>query len=299
MVPEWIDRDEFPFVVHTHDTPDGRMAFVDEGEGQTLLFVHGNPSWSFLYRHLIRSLSAEYRCIAVDHLGFGLSDKPAKADYSPAAHSARLERFVDQMRLENVVLVAHDFGGPIGLAWAERRPELVESIVLFNTWLWSLTKSQEAVALFKIFDNWVNRFYYTQLRASPKFFLPILVADAHEMPKHVIEQYLFPWREHKTRYAPYAMARHLIRSTDWLEELWERSDRLMDKPMLLLWGENDKISGLEGLHRFAEQFPLARPVRLPDAGNFVPQDASKRSLIEIRGFLRSLGQGTAPPRFLE
>ncbi|HSI72606.1 MAG TPA: alpha/beta fold hydrolase [Fimbriimonas sp.] len=287
MIPRWIDRDEFPFVVHTHDTPEGRIAYTDEGKGRVLLFVHGNASWSFLYRHLIRSLSKEYRCVAVDHLGFGLSDKPPKADYTPAAHARRLEEFVESLDLREVTLVAHEFGGPIGVAWAMQNKERLKSIVLFNTWLWSLRQNKQAMEIYKIFDHWINRFYYTQLRASPKFFLPILVADVHEMSKHVTEQYLFPWREHKSRQGPYMLARHLIRSSDWLDDLWERRAELEDVPMLLLWGENDEISGEEGLNRFAASFPEARPVRLWGTGNFVPQDAPRRTLIEMRGFLDS------------
>jgi pimeloyl-ACP methyl ester carboxylesterase len=299
MIPKWIDRDEFPFVVHTYDHPDGRMAYVDEGKGQVLLFVHGNSSWSFLYRHLIRSLSKEYRCIALDHLGFGLSDKPAKRDYTPKAHAFRLADFIDHLGLRSVTLVAHDFGGPIAIAWANENVECVDGIVLFNTWLWSLRKNAEASHLYSIFDHWINRFYYTQLKASPKFFLPILVADAHEMSKHVLQQYLNPWLEHKSRQGPYMLARHLIRSSEWFDALWVRSERLAGVPLLLLWGENDKISGEEGLRRFEQHFPLSRPVRLWGTGNFVPQDAPKRSLIEIRGFLRSLGATANWPRILE
>jgi pimeloyl-ACP methyl ester carboxylesterase len=291
MIPTWIDRYEYPFVVHTFDSGEGRLAYVDEGKGDVLLFVHGNPSWSYLYRHLIRKLSREYRCIALDNLGFGLSDKPSKADYTPQAHSRRLGEFIDHLELTNVNLVMHDFGGPIGLSWAIEHPEMVDSLILFNTWMWSLRKNPEAMHLFKVFDNLINRIYYTQLKASPKFFLPVLVADVHQMPKHVTEQYLFPFSEHGTRYAPYTLARHLIRSSAWFDTLWERRSPIEQKPMLLLWGQNDRISGESGLHLFADNFPEARPVRLPDAGNFVPQDADRRAIVEIRGFLRSLGAG--------
>jgi haloalkane dehalogenase len=289
VIPEWVDREEFPFVVHTFDAPEGRLAYVDEGRGPVLLFLHGNPSWSFLYRHIIRGLSKDYRCIGLDHLGFGLSEKPPKADYTPSGHVRRLEAFIDHLGLDRLTIVAHDFGGPIGIAWAEDHPEQVESLVLFNTWLWSLNRNAEAVELFKVFDHWINRFYYAQLRASPKFFLPILVADADKMSKHVLEQYMFPWKEHKSRSGPYTLARHLVRSSNWFEHLWACRHALEDVPVLLLWGQNDEISGEEGLRRFETAFPFSRAVRLPDTGNFVPQDASKRTLVEIRGFLRSLG----------
>jgi pimeloyl-ACP methyl ester carboxylesterase len=287
MIPRWVDREQFPFVVHTFDTSDGRMAYVDEGRGEALVFVHGNPSWSFLYRHLIEPLSKSYRCIAVDHLGFGLSDKPARADYSPQAHAARLEEFLDYLQVDRVTLVAHDFGGPIAFAWGLRHPDRVRSLVFFNTWLWSLKGQPDAMQLFKNFDSAWNRFYYTQLKASPKFFLPVLVADAHQMPKHVLEQYLLPFSEHKTRQGAYSLARHLIRSSSWFDDLWENRERLIHVPMLLLWGNNDQFSGPDGLERLEAGFPLSRSVQLPEAGNFVPQDAVRRTLVEMRGFLRS------------
>ena len=86
----WLDRTEYPFRPHHFHAPAGRMHYVDEGKGEVILFVHGNPSWSFLYRHLIKALSRTHRCVAPDNLGFGLSDKPADADYTPRFHSENL-----------------------------------------------------------------------------------------------------------------------------------------------------------------------------------------------------------------
>lgn len=299
MVPQWVDREEFPFVVHTFDTRDGRMAYVDEGRGDTILFVHGNASWSFLYRHLIRDLRQNFRCISVDHLGFGLSEKPVKIDYRPQAHVARLGEFIDHLELTDLTIVGHDFGGPIGMGWAIQNPTHVRSLIMFNTWLWSLKKNDDARELYKNFDNLLNRLYYTHLKASPKFFLPVLVADAHEMPKKVFGQYMKPFSEHKSRQGPYEMARHLIRSSNWFDDLWDQREVIEKLPLLLLWGQNDKLSGDAGLRRFVENFADARPVELPDTGNFVPQDAHRRTVTEIRGFLRTLNTPSFWPGFLE
>jgi haloalkane dehalogenase len=299
VVPEWVDRSEFPFIVHTFDGQDGRMAYVDEGHGDVLLFVHGNPSWSFVFRHLIKSLRGQYRCIACDHLGFGLSEKPDRIDYSPQAHRRRLDEFVTHMELDRLTLVGHDYGGPIAASWAIDHPDRVQGLVMFNTWLWSLTHNAQAMQLFRNFDNIFNRLYYTHLRASPKFFLPVLVAGVEEMPKHVLNQFMRPFSEHQSRLGPYEFARHLIRSSGWFDELWDRKQAIENVPMLLLWGEKDTFSGEAGLSRFVDNFPQARPVRLPNTGNFVPQEAFRRTTVEISGFLRTLSAPSYRPGFLD
>ena len=118
----WIDRAEYPFRSHHFPTPSGDMHYVDEGSGEVIVFVHGNPSWSFLYRHLIKALSRDHRCIALDNLGFGLSDKPANADYSPRSHSENLTRLIDTLGLKDITLVLHDWGGAIGMGYALEHP---------------------------------------------------------------------------------------------------------------------------------------------------------------------------------
>lgn len=125
----WLNPSLNPFPTHDLDTGSGRMHYVDEGEGAPIVMVHGTPSWSFLYRQLIRDLSGSYRCIAPDQLGFGLSDKPETFAYTPAAHAQNLERLIDTLGLKDIVLVVHDFGGPIGLSYALTHPENVRALI--------------------------------------------------------------------------------------------------------------------------------------------------------------------------
>jgi haloalkane dehalogenase len=120
---------------------DGRMHYIDEGAGPPALFVHGTPTWSFEYRHAIRATMGSCRCIAPDHLGFGLSDRPRGTAYTPEAHAARLREFVDGLGLDRFALVVHDYGGPIGLPLAlEGR---VTRLVLMNTWMWPFDDDKE------------------------------------------------------------------------------------------------------------------------------------------------------------
>ena len=132
----WINRTLYPFESRFLFLESGRMHYVDEGNGAPLVMVHGNPTWSFAYRKLIRGLSSRFRCIAMDHLGFGLSDKPGGWSYRPADHAGNLESLIETLGLKNITLVVQDWGGPIGLSYAVRRPENVRGIIILNSWMW-------------------------------------------------------------------------------------------------------------------------------------------------------------------
>ncbi len=137
MENHWLDKSEYPFSSNYADINGQKMHYIDEGKGETILFVHGTPSWSFDYRNVIKKLKENHRCIAVDHIGFGLSDKPEYYDYSTQNHSKTLEKFVFKKQLEDITLVVHDFGGAIGLNFAIKYPERVKRLVILNSWLWS------------------------------------------------------------------------------------------------------------------------------------------------------------------
>src|SRR5688500_14147607 len=137
--PAWLDKQAYPFRSHWLALPNGaRMHYVDEGSGDTVLFVHGTPTWSFEWRHLIRALSPHFRCVAPDHLGFGLSERPRDGEYTPEWHARNLADFVHRMGLRDFTLVVHDYGGPIGLPLALDGARLVKRLVVLNTFMWSL-----------------------------------------------------------------------------------------------------------------------------------------------------------------
>jgi pimeloyl-ACP methyl ester carboxylesterase len=138
-----IPRSMFDVEHRFVELPSGaRVHDVDEGQGETLLFLHGNPSWSFQWRDLIHGLRGSYRCVALDFPGFGWSRAPAGFGFTPREESQILEEFVERLRLRNVTLVMQDWGGPIGIALAERRPELVRRVVLGSTWAWRTSASE-------------------------------------------------------------------------------------------------------------------------------------------------------------
>jgi haloalkane dehalogenase len=115
----------YPFQHRFVDIDGARIHYVDEGAGETLLLLHGNPSWSFLYRKIIIGLRSDYRCVAPDFPGYGMSDAPDGYGFTPREHSLVLEHFVDRLGLHDLTLMVQDWGGPLGLGVAGRRPELL------------------------------------------------------------------------------------------------------------------------------------------------------------------------------
>lgn len=293
---DWVDRSAYPFAPHYFDTGEGRMHYVDEGPatggpGGPVLFVHGTPTWSFLYRHLIAGLAGAHRVVAVDHLGFGLSDKPEGAAYRPEDHARRLAALVDHLGLRDFALAVHDFGGPIGLSYAVEHPERVRRLVLFNTWMWSLRGRPAVERAGRLLGGPVGRLLYRRLNFSPRVLIPAAVGDRRRLTKAVHRQYLAPFPRPADRQAPWALAAALTGSTGWYESLWQRRDRLAGKPVLLAWGLKDPAFGPADLARWQDAFPRARVLRFPDAGHFVPEEEGPALVAPVAAFLREGAAG--------
>src|ERR671931_550278 len=134
--PSWLPEELFPFESHHSEIDGARVHYVDEGSGPPLLLLHGNPTWSFLYRHIVKGLRDRYRCIAVDYPGFGLSQAPQGYGFTPAEHAGVLEQLILQLDLTDVTMMVQDWGGPIGFAAATRQPARFTAFVIGNTWAW-------------------------------------------------------------------------------------------------------------------------------------------------------------------
>lgn len=284
-LPPWLDRTEYPFAPRSFETADGRMHYVDEGEGAPILLVHGTPTWSFLYRSLIRDLFRDHRVIAPDHLGFGLSGKPREAPYRPADHARRLEALVEHLALTDVTLAVHDFGGPIGLSWALRHPDRVRSLILFNTWMWRLADDRVKVWTARLLGGPVGRVLYERLNLSPRLLLKAGFADASRLTPEIHRHYTAPFPTSGSRRAPWVLARELLASSEWYRELWKGREALREKPALLLWGMKDPAFGPGYLDRWTGALPNARVVRMPEVGHFPQEEAPERVRSEVRNFL--------------
>jgi haloalkane dehalogenase len=261
------------------------MAFVDEGHGPPIVFVHGMPTWSHLWRAFVGPLSTSHRCIAVDHLGFGRSDKPADADYHPRVLSEQLSALVDHLGLRDITLVVHDFGGPIGLGHAVRHPETIDRITIFNTWMWSLVDHEGARSVDRAVRGAFGHIMYRWLNGSARWLIPRVLAKGNRLDPAAHRAYIDATRSSSERVGQLTLARSLIGASEWYDELWRDRDRLADKPMQLLWGTQDPTFGPDELQRWTEAFPQAEVNRFEDAGHFVQEEAPERALTELQRFV--------------
>ena len=283
----WLNLVQYPFPTREFDSGDGWMSYLDEGRGRPVVLVHGSPSWSYLWRHVVRGMAAHHRCIAPDHLGFGLSQKPKGADYRPQAHANRFERLMEKLDVREATLVMHDSGVAIGMNWALKHPERVRDMVVINGPCWDLRENRSAMRLSHLVDNPFNRFYYRALNAGPGFILPALFADRHRMSKPTQMQYLEPFRRFDERAALYAMIAGMRKSAPWHDVLWSQRERLASKRMLLMWGLKDPMWTVDDLRRWEQAFPHAETAVYPTVGRFLPEEAGRLVLDEIRWFMMS------------
>ena len=281
----WLNVVQYPFLTREFDCGEGWMNYVDHGQGRPIVFLHGALSWSYLYRHLIRDVGNTHRCIAPDLLGYGLSDKPQKVDYRPQVQAQRFAALMDYLRLEDVTLVCQCSGGPIGLSWALENPDRVRNLVLINTWMWPLTDNVLARRTARLVNHPINIFYYRFLPCNPMFILPALFADRHVIPKPVRIQYMEPFKSFNDRLSVYAMISGMTRSRKWFAELWDKRERIADKPALLLWGMKDPMFGQEELERFQGMFSDCETNPIESCGRLVPEEAPKVASENLRWFL--------------
>lgn len=284
MIPAWVDRREYPFEPRALDLGVGAMRYVDEGDGRPVVMVHGTPTWSFLYRHLVAALRDRHRCIAPDLLGFGLSDKPAGVSYRPGDQAWRLAELIETLGLKDLTLVVHDFGGPIGLAYAIAHPENVRSVVLFNTWMWSVADDRRLAWPARLLGSPAGRLLYERCGFSVNVLWAGAIRDRGRYTPAVHRHYARPLGTPAARRATWEYARELLGSSDWYEGLWRQRERLRRIPALLVWGLADPAFG-RFLPRWRAVFDDAEVLELPDAGHAPPEERAPELLPTLRRFL--------------
>jgi haloalkane dehalogenase len=286
VVPEWVDRQAYPFTSRWADVGAGRLHYVDEGQGPVILFVHGTPTWSFEYRHLIEGLRATHRCKAVDQLGFGLSDRPADADYTPEAHAQRLRAFVEKLGLSRFTLVVHDFGGPIGLPLALDGAGRVERVVVLNSWMWSFADDAEMTKRARMATGGLGKFLYRRLNASLRLITPSAYGDRSKLTKAIHRQYLQVFTDPDSRERVlFTLARSLLGSSAHCDGLWQRRAELAKVPVLIVWGLKDSAFRPHQLAKWRDALPTAQVVELPGAGHWPHEEEPAQVLSAIGAFV--------------
>jgi pimeloyl-ACP methyl ester carboxylesterase len=283
--PAWVDRVEYPFPPRWMPVDGGTLHYLDEGDGPPVLLVHGTPTWSFLWRHLISALRPVFRCVAPDHLGFGLSRAEQGADLRPEAHAARLAALAAHLGLERPHLVVHDVGGPIALGPVIEGGLRAGRVVLFNTWLWSLLDDRRLARGARVLGSHLGRFLYLRLNFSARVLMPRAAGRSAPLEPRAYRQYLAAQADRDARRGAFAIARSLVGSHAWMRSLWARRDRLRDLKALAIWGMEDPVVAPAYLARWREVWPDLAVREVPDAGHWVADVKGRELAPAVRGFL--------------
>lgn len=272
----------FPFESHWFRSPAGKIHYLDEGQGPPILFLHGNPTWSFLYRGIIIRLRKRFRCIAPDYPGFGLSEHPATYRYTPEEHAQVVRALVAELDLRDLTIMGHDWGGPIAMRLALDQVDRVRSLVMGNTWYWPTD------ALHLRAFGWLMSTGYVQglIHRKNMFVERILpLGVKHSLAGEVLEHYRGPFPTVDSRAGVAEMARQLGRSANWLADM-ERGvhTRLGHLPVLLTWGMDDLAFTPPFMDTFRRDFKQVRVVRL-DAKHFIQEDTPGEVSRAIQEFL--------------
>jgi haloalkane dehalogenase len=273
----------YPFQSRYIDLNVGKLHYVDEGEGEILLMVHGNPSWSFGYRHLIQKLSVKYRCIAPDHIGFGLSDKPFSWSYIPSDHAKNLQTFIDRLELEDITLIVQDWGGPIGLFYAVEHPENIKRLVIMNTWMWPVSNDPYYWGFSKFIGGPIGRYLIRNQNFFADQMVKMVTGDKSKLTPGIHDHYRKPFPTRESRKSTGVFPGQITASKTWLADLWSKRNRLTEKPTLIAWGMKDIAFREKELNRWVELFPTAEVHRFQDSGHFVQEEQGEEvsRLIEV------------------
>ena len=276
------DRRLYPFQSRWFESDAGRVHYIDEGVGRPILFLHGNPTWSFLYRGIVIRLKSRFRCIAPDLMGFGLSARPHDYDYTPQEHAAVIRALVQELDLQDLTIMGHDWGGPIGLSVAADEMARLSGLVMGNTWYWPL-------------DTWQSKAFAYVLSMAPvqsmildrNVFVDRVLPRAvrHPLAPEVLEQYREAMPTPSSRVGAAEFPIQLTASHGWLADLEQRvREELANVPLLLTWGMLDPLFGRRHMERFREDFNLVTLRRL-EAKHFIQEDAPAEISSAIGSFL--------------
>ncbi len=274
------DRDLYPFTSRWFESSRGRMHYIDEGSGPPILFCHGNPTWSFLYRNIIAGLRDRFRCIAPDYLGFGLSDRPTGYGYTVEEHAAVVGELVDFLELDGYLSMGQDWGGPVSMAVDTARPDRVRGVVLGNTWFWPADDLR-----MKVFSKVMGSRPLQSAVLNRNFFVNRLIpmATTRALTQAEMTHYRAAQPSAEARRGVAELPKQILAARPLLERLArEVPATLGAKPALFVWGMKDfAFSPARTLPRMRATFPDHVIVELPAANHFLQEDAPDQIVAAI------------------
>jgi len=284
----------YPFSSHFMDVGGHRLHYLDEGAGEPVLMIHGNPTWSFYYRSLVKGLSVDFRAIVPDHIGCGLSDKPG-----PGRYGYRLKNRIDDLaelidRLEperKLNLIVHDWGGMIGMAWAVNHPDRIGRIVVTNTAAFPPPAGKTIPLRLSVIRDLAPLAAVLVLGLNAFARGAVWMAPEKRLSADVRAGLLAPYNSWKNRIATLRFVQDIPLSKsdpgfDILSDTAKRLSFLAGKPMLICWGMHDFVFDADYLAEWQRRFPAAEVHRFEQAGHYLLEDEPVRVLKTIQDFLQ-------------
>ena len=284
----------YDFTHHYSDVGGFRMHYLDEGRGQTVVMLHGNPNWSFYYRNLVVALRDKYRCLVPDHIGCGLSDKPGDEnyEYSLARRTSDLERWLENLdATQDLTLVVHDWGGMIGMAYATKFPERIRRLVVLNTGAFHLPESKPVPWQLKMARGLLGAVLVRGFNTFSRGAVQSCVTR-RPMSADVGRAYCAPYNSWANRIAVHRFVQDIPlkpgdRGYDLVSQVADGLGRLKEVPMLIGWGDRDFVFDEHFLNEWLRRFPDAELHRYADCGHYILEDAAEELIPQIRTFLDS------------
>jgi pimeloyl-ACP methyl ester carboxylesterase len=271
-------REEFPFTPRFHTVAGGRIHYVDEGprDAEPIVCVHGNPTWSFAFRRIVRAFSRQHRVIAIDHLGCGLSDKPAQWDHHLADHAENLRSLCNALDLRRINIVLHDWGGAIGMGFARREPDRIARILALNTAAFPASQMPLRIRAARV--PGIGPFLVRDMNAFAVLATRMALHDPARLTPIARRGLLLPYEDKGSRVAIQRFVEDIPMNAShrsWAE-LCATADALHQfdsRPVALCWGERDWCFTPAFRAEWERRFPRARVTRCADAGHYVFEEA--------------------------
>lgn len=279
--PDWFDPEQFPVESRWVDIDGSTVHYVDEGNGPVLLMLHGNPTWSFLYRRLISGLSGSFRCVAIDYPGFGLSTAGPRYRFTAAEHAEIVGRFVEELDLRDITLVVQDWGGPIGMAVATTQPERFAGFVVGNTWAWPRNERIVRVLSTVMGGSRLGDLTSRRLNLFVHRLIP-LAMERRTLTTAERAMYEGPFPTRESRTPVQVFPRELVAARRFLAEVEGRLPLVADRPTLFLWADRDRAFPAPVRARWARILPRHETWILRGAGHFWQDDAGEEAALVIR-----------------
>jgi haloalkane dehalogenase len=288
-----ISRDIYPFKGSYLDLNGLRLHYLDEGNGDPVVMVHGNPTWSIYYRNLVHALKRSFRTIVPDHMGCGFSDKPddAQYDYSLTRRIDDLEVLLTHLKItDKITLVMHDWGGMIGMGYAARHPENICRLVILNTSAFHKPEGKAFPSLLRLCRNTeIGSFLVYRHNAFSRL-AARMCCKRRSMSKEIREAYIAPYAENSIatlRFVQDIPLRPGDRSYETVTRIQEALQLFEELPILVCWGEKDFVFDEHFLRKWIRIFPRAQVHRFPDCGHYVLEDAKEEIEELVQTFLKN------------